>query len=86
MHDYGEALGLAFQVVDDILDVTADSYTLGKTAGKDADNDKPTYVSVLGLEQAAALAQELLAQALAALQRSGLADTRALRALAVMVV
>ncbi|MBP9904402.1 MAG: polyprenyl synthetase family protein [Rhodoferax sp.] len=86
LHDYGEALGLAFQVVDDILDVTADSYTLGKTAGKDADNDKPTYVSLMGLEQAAALAQELLAQALAALQRSGLADTRALRALAVMVV
>ena len=86
LHDYGEALGLAFQVVDDILDVTADSSTLGKTAGKDADNDKPTYVSLMGLEHAATLAQELLAQALAALQRSDLADTRALRALAVMVV
>jgi farnesyl diphosphate synthase len=86
LHDYGEALGLAFQVVDDILDVTADSSTLGKTAGKDADNNKPTYVSLMGLEQAAALAQDLLALALAALQRSGLADTRALRALAVMVV
>jgi farnesyl diphosphate synthase len=51
--DYGRALGLAFQVVDDILDVTADSATLGKTAGKDAAQDKPTYVSLLGLERAA---------------------------------
>ena len=47
---YGAAIGLAFQVVDDILDVTADSATLGKTAGKDADNDKPTYVSLMGLQ------------------------------------
>lgn len=84
--DYGAAIGLAFQVVDDILDVTADSATLGKTAGKDAEQDKPTYVSVLGLERSRAYAQELLAQALAALDASGLADTRALRALADMVV
>ena len=83
---YGAALGLAFQVVDDILDVTADSATLGKTAGKDAEQDKPTYVSILGLERSRAYAQELHAQALAALQASGLADTRALRALADMVV
>ena len=83
---YGAALGLAFQVVDDILDVTADSATLGKTAGKDAAQDKPTYVSVLGLARSQAYAQELLAQALAALDRSGLPDTRALRALADMVV
>ena len=48
---YGRAIGLAFQVVDDILDVTADSVTLGKTAGKDAANDKPTYVSLLGLSR-----------------------------------
>jgi farnesyl diphosphate synthase len=84
--DYGAALGLAFQVVDDILDVTADSATLGKTAGKDAANAKPTYVSVLGLEGAQRRANELLDQALAALARSGLADTRALRSLATMVV
>jgi farnesyl diphosphate synthase len=84
--DYGAAIGLAFQVVDDILDVTADSATLGKTAGKDAEQDKPTYVSILGLERSRAYAQELLAQALAALDASGLADTRALRALADMVV
>ena len=83
---YGAAIGLAFQVVDDILDVTADSATLGKTAGKDAEQDKPTYVSILGLERSRAYAQELLAQALAALDASGLADTRALRALADMVV
>ncbi len=84
--DYGAAIGLAFQVVDDILDVTADSATLGKTAGKDAENDKPTYVSLLGLERSRAYAQQLHAQALQALQTSGLADTRALRALAAMVV
>ena len=50
-------MGLAFQVVDDILDVTADSATLGKTAGKDAAQDKPTYVSLLGLERSRAYAQ-----------------------------
>jgi len=84
--EYGQAIGLAFQVVDDILDVTADSATLGKTAGKDAAQDKPTYVSVLGLQRSQAYARELLEQAEAALQRSGLADTRALAALARMVV
>ena len=83
---FGAAIGLAFQVVDDILDVTADSATLGKTAGKDAEQDKPTYVSLLGLTRSRAYAQELLAQALAALDASGLSDTRALRALADMVV
>ena len=84
--DYGAALGLAFQVIDDILDVVADSATLGKTAGKDAASDKPTYVSLLGLAPAQAHAQELLAQAHDALAASGLADTRALAALADMVV
>jgi farnesyl diphosphate synthase len=83
---YGAAIGLAFQVVDDILDVTADSATLGKTAGKDAEQDKPTYVSLLGLTRSRSYAQDLYAQALAALDGSGLADTRALRALADMVV
>ncbi|MBI3102453.1 MAG: polyprenyl synthetase family protein [Burkholderiales bacterium] len=84
--DYGAALGLAFQVVDDILDVTQDSATLGKTAGKDAEQGKPTYVSLLGLERAQAYAQELLGQALAALDAAALPDTRALAALAQMVV
>jgi farnesyl diphosphate synthase len=83
---YGAAMGLAFQVVDDILDVTADSATLGKTAGKDALNDKPTYVSLLGLDGARAEARRLLGEALAALGQSGLADTAALHALARMVV
>jgi farnesyl diphosphate synthase len=83
---YGAAIGLAFQVVDDILDVTADSATLGKTAGKDAEQDKPTYVSILGLARSQAYAGELLVQALGALDASGLADTRPLRALADMVV
>jgi farnesyl diphosphate synthase len=83
---YGAAIGLAFQVVDDILDVTADSQTLGKTAGKDAASDKPTYVSLLGLDGARAQARELLAQSLSALDRSALPDTGAMRALAYMVV
>jgi farnesyl diphosphate synthase len=83
---YGAAMGLAFQVVDDILDVTADSATLGKTAGKDAAQDKPTYVSLLGLERSRAFAQELLQESLQALEASGLADTQALQALAMMVV
>jgi farnesyl diphosphate synthase len=86
LKSYGAAIGLAFQVVDDILDVTADSATLGKTAGKDATQDKPTYVSVLGLERSAEHAQELLAQALAALAQSGLPNTGALQGLADMVV
>ncbi len=86
LQTYGAAIGLAFQVVDDILDVTADSATLGKTAGKDADQDKPTYVSLLGLERSAAYAQELLAQALEALAQSGLRNTQALQGLANMVV
>ena len=84
--EYGAAVGLAFQVMDDILDVTADSATLGKTAGKDADNDKPTYVSVMGLQPSRDYACGLLAQAHRALRVSGLPDTRALAALAEMVV
>ncbi len=86
LETYGACIGLAFQVVDDILDVTADSATLGKTAGKDAENDKPTYVSLMGLQASRDYAQQLLAQALAALDASGLPQTQALRALADMVV
>jgi farnesyl diphosphate synthase len=77
---------LAFQVVDDILDVTQDAATLGKTAGKDAANDKPTYVSLMGLAGAHDYAQTLLQQALVALKASGLPATHALEALADMVV
>jgi farnesyl diphosphate synthase len=86
LQTYGSAIGLAFQVVDDILDVTADSSTLGKTAGKDAHNNKPTYVSVLGLQASRAYAQQLLVKAQTALDGSGLVQTQALRALADMVV
>ena len=83
---YSRALGLAFQVVDDVLDVVADAATLGKTPGKDAANDKPTYVALLGLDGAQRYADQLLASALEALQDSGLSDVRALEAVANMVV
>ena len=86
LDNYGAAIGLAFQVVDDILDVTADSAALGKTAGKDAAADKPTYVSLLGLAASQALADELRAQAHGALDASGLRDVSRLRALADLVV
>ncbi|HKX40460.1 MAG TPA: farnesyl diphosphate synthase [Burkholderiaceae bacterium] len=84
--DYGDALGLAFQVVDDILDVTQASSTLGKTAGKDQDNNKPTYVTVLGLDAARRHANELRDKAQAALARSGLTDAAWLSLLADRVV
>jgi farnesyl diphosphate synthase len=85
---FGEALGLAFQVVDDVLDVTADSATLGKTAGKDEAADKPTYVSLMGLDAAKAYADSLAAQAMQALADTGLPEARlaALRALTAMVI
>ncbi len=85
---FGQALGLAFQVVDDVLDVTSDSATLGKTAGKDEAADKPTYVALMGLEAAKAYADELAKEALQALSDTGLPDERlaALRALTAMVV
>ena len=78
---YGACLGLAFQVVDDILDVTTDSATLGKTAGKDAASDKPTFVSLMGLTDAQAYADEVLDQAHRALRASGLSGTDTLHAL-----
>jgi farnesyl diphosphate synthase len=84
--DYGAAVGLAFQVVDDILDVTQASETLGKTAGKDIDSNKPTYVSVLGLAAARQHAQDLRLQAHAALTRGGPPNSELLAVLADMVV
>jgi farnesyl diphosphate synthase len=84
--DYGDALGLAFQVVDDILDVTQASATLGKTAGKDLNDNKPTYVTVLGLDSARRHANDLRDKAQAALARSGLADAAWLSLLADKVV
>ena len=86
MQRFGQALGVAFQVVDDILDVTADAAALGKTAGKDAANDKPTYVSLLGLEAARSEAARLEQQAQQALAQSGLEDTQALQALSAWVL
>ena len=79
---YGACLGLAFQVVDDVLDVTTDSATLGKTAGKDAASDKPTFVSLMGLAGAQAYADQVLDQAHRALSASGLTDSETLHALA----
>ncbi len=82
---FGKLIGLAFQVVDDVLDCEADTATLGKTAGKDADNDKPTYVSLLGLQEAKAMAQRLHKEALETLSEFG-DSARRLRELADFIV
>ena len=82
---FGKCVGLAFQVVDDVLDTEADTATLGKTAGKDADNDKPTYVSLLGVTAAREMAQNLHAEAIAALAEFGDSALR-LRQLADFIV
>ncbi len=82
---YAKAIGLAFQVVDDVLDATEDSATLGKTAGKDAAANKPTYVSILGLEPSKALAEKLRLQAHEALAPFGEQALR-LRELADLIV
>lgn len=68
---YARAMGLAFQVVDDILDVTGDTAQLGKTAGKDAAANKPTYVTLMGLEQAREFALALHAEALQGIEPLG---------------
>jgi farnesyl diphosphate synthase len=81
---YAKAIGLAFQVVDDVLDHEASTATLGKTAGKDAKQGKATYVSLMGISQAKALAQELRGKAHAALD--GLAGARRLGELADFIV
>jgi farnesyl diphosphate synthase len=85
LETYANAIGLAFQVVDDVLDATADSATLGKTAGKDAAANKPTYVSILGLEPSRALAQQLRDTAHGALALFG-EQARRLRELADLIV
>jgi farnesyl diphosphate synthase len=82
---YADAIGLAFQVVDDVLDATADSATLGKTAGKDAADNKPTYVSILGLERSRSLAEKLRDDAHRALMPFG-DKARRLRDIADLIV
>jgi farnesyl diphosphate synthase len=71
VHIYAESIGLAFQVIDDILDTEADTATLGKTAGKDAESNKPTYVTIMGLDVAKQLASQLYETAIAALSPFG---------------
>ena len=83
---YGDSIGLAFQVIDDVLDVTQASETLGKTAGKDVDANKPTYVSLMGLDAARQHALDLRDQARSALVRSALKNTVWLEMLADKVV
>ena len=85
LEHYAKTVGLAFQVVDDVLDCEASTATLGKTAGKDAAQEKPTYVSILGLTRARVLAEELRAQAHAALSTFG-AEAARLRELADFIV
>ncbi len=82
---YAEAIGLAFQVQDDILDVTADTEILGKTQGADAARNKPTYVSLLGLDGARAKADELHREASDALAQLG-GNTQILQQLADYIV
>jgi geranylgeranyl pyrophosphate synthase len=83
---YGEEIGLAFQIQDDILDVTSDTATLGKRAGADAALNKPTYPSVLGLERAVELAAGHRDRAITALAGLGAAAEGPLEALARYVV
>ena len=71
LREYGQAVGLAFQVQDDILDIISDTEVLGKTAGKDQQVEKSTYPALMGLEQAKAYAQELHNQAMDALAYFG---------------
>ena len=82
---YGKCIGLAFQVVDDVLDAEADTATLGKTAGKDADHDKPTYVTLLGVSAAKKMSAALHAEALQSLSEFG-ESARRLRELADFIV
>jgi farnesyl diphosphate synthase len=84
--EFGASIGLAFQVVDDVLDVTQASEVLGKTAGKDLEQNKPTYVQLMGLQRARDYARELRAQAHDALATSGLTSTGTLSLLADKVV
>lgn len=85
LRDYATALGLAFQIADDILDVEGDASAVGKAVGKDADAGKATFVSLLGLDQAKTRAKELVDQACDALSPYG-ADADTLREAARFVI
>ena len=85
LDQYASAIGLAFQVQDDILDVTSDTATLGKQQGADIAHNKPTYVSLLGLDQAKTKAQDLYQEALKALEPFG-DSARELQQLAAYIV
>jgi geranylgeranyl diphosphate synthase, type II len=76
LDEYGDSLGLAFQVVDDILDVTRSAEELGKTAGKDADQQKLTYPAVYGLDASRRMASDLIDRALAAVTLFGPSSSR----------
>lgn len=85
LSDYADAIGLAFQVQDDILDVISDTQTLGKPQGADAALNKPTYVSLLGLEGAKAKAKQLHESALMAIEPLG-ENAQALRQIADYII
>jgi geranylgeranyl pyrophosphate synthase len=76
LDQYGTEIGLAFQIVDDILDEEGSAASLGKTAGKDKAAGKPTYPAFFGLEQSRALAEECRHKARQGLERAGLLDSR----------
>ena len=82
---YAKCIGLAFQIVDDILDVTSDTETLGKTQGKDAAQEKPTYPSLLGLSESREKAQQLCTEALSSIEEMGDAASP-LRAIALTIL
>jgi geranylgeranyl pyrophosphate synthase len=75
VRQYGVEIGLAFQIVDDILDVEGEAALLGKTAGKDARGDKPTYPALFGLDRSRTMATDCLARARAALEAGGLSGS-----------
>ncbi|MBQ9683278.1 MAG: polyprenyl synthetase family protein [Neisseriaceae bacterium] len=85
LDDYAADLGLAFQVVDDILDAQADSQVLGKTAGKDAENNKPSFVSFMGIDAAKQYAHDLCQRAIHSVQNIS-ADTHILQEMARFVL
>ena len=86
LREYGRRLGLAFQIQDDILDVIADTETLGKPQGSDSERGLPTYVSLLGLDSARERASRLVAGASGALAGFGVEEAAPLRRLAEYVV